>query len=288
MRDEMPKKKPSALKGMFDRLGEGGRDALFGTSENLPHVIEVDMGRLRPNPEQPRKSFGEGGLDELAASIAKHGLLQPITVMHDPEVERGFVVVAGERRYRAHQRLGRETIPAILTTGNPDELALIENIQREDLNPIEEAEALQRMIARYGYTQEELAKVIGKNHTTVSHTLKLNDLPEALKVEVATSQVPKSVLIEVSKLDTPEAQLELWGAVKRGNLTVREVRARKRRGETPPSRTKKLLASGRNFAGNLERLANDDVRLGNEEYEALVGIYRSISEQLDRIARKEA
>ena len=249
----------------------------------------MDLAGLRPNPEQPRRHFDEAGLAELAASIDKHGLLQPIAVRHDPEAERGFVIVAGERRYRAHRRLGRETIPAILTTSNPDELALIENIQREDLSPIEEAQALQRMVERYGYTQEELAKVIGKNHTTVSHTLKLNSLPETLKQEVATSQVPKSVLVELSKLPTPEAQLELWEAVKGGELTVREVRARKRRGKAQaPSQVETLLARGRAFAGELGKLAEGEARVGNEDCEALVELYRAIGEALERVAQREA
>ncbi|WP_261771972.1 ParB/RepB/Spo0J family partition protein [Nitrosococcus oceani] len=100
------------------------------------------LTNLRENPDQPRKAFDEAALQKLADSIEQHGLIQSITVASDPGNEEGYMVVAGERRFRAFKQLGRETIPAIVTQGNRDEIALIENLQRENLNPLEEAEAL--------------------------------------------------------------------------------------------------------------------------------------------------
>ena len=143
--------------------------------------MDVPLGDLRASPHQPRKTFDPDGLRELADSIAQHGLLQPITVLRDPKDKNKFVVIAGERRFRAHALLERPAIPAMITTGNADEIALIENLQREDLTPLKEAEALERLQKKYGYIQEELAKAIGKARSTVTNLLKLTSLPPKIK-----------------------------------------------------------------------------------------------------------
>ncbi len=120
---------------------------------DTPRLLEVELAELRPNPHQPRKTFAEETLRELADSIARSGLLQPIAVA---ESEDGYTIVAGERRYRALKLLERKTVPAlVLTDGSIDELALIENVQREDLHPLEEAEAMAELMERHGYTMEE-------------------------------------------------------------------------------------------------------------------------------------
>jgi ParB family chromosome partitioning protein len=108
----------------------------------MPKIIEVELTKLRPNPDQPRKVFAEQTIKELADSIDQHGLIQPISIVPDPENQDGYMIVAGERRYRAHQHLTKPTIVAIITKGKPDEISLIENIQREDLNPMDQAEGL--------------------------------------------------------------------------------------------------------------------------------------------------
>ncbi len=130
------------------------RDFFFGASPDLPKIVEISLSEIQPNPDQPRKTFDEVKLQELAGSIERQGLLQPIIVKKRAGDDVGYLLVAGERRFRAHHRLQKATIPAIITEGNPDEIALIENLQREELNPLEEAEALQRMMERYRYTQE--------------------------------------------------------------------------------------------------------------------------------------
>jgi ParB family transcriptional regulator, chromosome partitioning protein len=205
------------------------KDVLFGISADLPRIIEVGLQKLRPNPDQPRSNFSEDALRDLAGSIEQHGLIQPIAVIEDPENEGGFIIVAGERRYRAFKLLGKETIPAITTSGNPDEIALIENMQREDLSPIEEAEALEKLMERHKYKQEDLAKVIGKARTTVVELLSLNNLPEEIKSECRTSDIAsKSVLIEIVRLKTSREQLKFWKGFKKGDKpTVRVARAHK-------------------------------------------------------------
>jgi ParB family transcriptional regulator, chromosome partitioning protein len=215
------------------------KDVLFGISGDLPRIIEIELDKLRPNPDQPRTNFSEQALQDLAGSIKEHGLIQPIAVVEDPENESGFIIVAGERRYRAYKLLGKETIPAITTSGNPDEIALIENMQREDLSPIEEAEALEKLMARHNYKQEDLAKVIGKARTTVVELLSLNNLPEEIKSECRTSDIAsKSVLIEIVRLGKPRDQLKFWKGFKKGEKrTVRVARAHKSGKKVPEQKS---------------------------------------------------
>jgi ParB family chromosome partitioning protein len=262
-------------------MGKLGRDVFFGTSPDLPKIIELDLDQIHPNPDQPRKIFNEEALQELAASIDKHGLIQPITVKRDDAGR--YLLVAGERRYRAHQLLDRKTIPAIVTEGNVDEIALIENIQREDLNPLETAEALAKLMERYRYTQEEVGKVIGKAQNTVSTILRLNSLPEQIKQEYPTSDnVPKSVLVEISRLGSLDEQLKLWQAVKDGGLTVRVARAKKQ-AATPPAKKSaadQSLQAGRRFLRTLETLNIHELAADPQGYALL----RDICEQVKAFA----
>jgi ParB family chromosome partitioning protein len=249
-------------------------------------LVEIPLSRLRPNPGQPRALFDEQALAELTASIDQHGLIQPITIKSD---EDGlFIVVAGERRWRAFQRLGRETIPAIITDGNADELALIENLQREDLTPLEEAQALARLMERHDYNQEELGRVIGKARNTVNAILSLNTLPEEIKQESPTSDsISKSVLIEIARLKDREAQLTLWQQVKAGS-TVRSTRARKEAGEGLDNQTPamKMLATGRSFVRRLKRTPPGDLIANRDQYQELLKIKTELEELVARIEMK--
>ena len=194
--------------------GKQKLDYIFGLDPEMPRIIEIELTKLRPNPDQPRKRFNEDTIKELAASIEQHGLIQPISVVPDSESQEGFVIVAGERRYRAHQHLGRPTITAIITKGNSDEIALIENIQREDLSPMDQAEGLASMMERHGYKQEELAKVVGKPRSTVTELLSLNTLPEDIKQECRTFDVPKSYLVQIVRA-APEERPDFGKHIKR-------------------------------------------------------------------------
>jgi ParB family chromosome partitioning protein len=281
-----------------------GRDLLFGTSPDLPKVVEVSLADIRANPDQPRRTIVEEGIRELASSIESHGLLQPVTVRKDPE--GGYLLVAGERRLRAHRLLGRETIAAIVTRGNPDELSLIENIQREDLAPLEEAAAMARMMERHGYTQEELARAVGKARPTVTKLLKLNALPDVIKAECATSHitgtddsrtahVPRSVLLEIVHLPTVEEQLAAWQQVRDGGATVRALRAAKDRPPVardgtvdgngdPRSRLAGPVAACRSFLKRMRRLPPHEA-VADPGYEELRRLKREIDEVLDACER---
>lgn len=262
-------------------------DIFFGTSADLPKIVELDLDDIRQNPDQPRKIFNEATLRDLASSIDKHGLIQPITVKQ--ENESRYLLVAGERRYRAHLLLERRTIPAIITNGNVDEIALIENIQREDLNPLETAQAFQQMIDRYSYTQEELGKVIGKAQNTVSDFLKLNNLPQQIKqdyhVAYDTISITKSVLIEIAKLKTLDEQLKIWEEVKRGGLTVRVARSKKSTAspESSKSPTDQSLAAGRKFVQKLKELRTEDLTNNQDARIELLSVRQQIDIILDEL-----
>ncbi len=209
-------------------LADRARDPLFDITSDLPRVIEIDIEKILPNPDQPRRQIDQGSIAELAQSIAQHGLLQPIIVKEEGD---NYILVAGQRRMLAHQHLGRDRITALLTTGRPDELALIENLQRQDLPPLDEAEALAALKERYGYTQEELASALAKAKSTISELLSLNTLPGTLKSEIRQRNEPisKSLLIEIARLEDERAQLDLWERLGGMNhITVRAIRAAKR------------------------------------------------------------
>jgi ParB family transcriptional regulator, chromosome partitioning protein len=272
-------------RSVHQALGGRMRDAMFGLSDDFPKVVELDLARIRPNPDQPRKSVDEGTLRELASSIEQHGLLQPIVVKAAGE---GHMLVAGQRRFLAHQRLGRQTIFAIVTEGNPDELALIENLQRENLKPLEEAEALAGLKERHGYSQDELARIVAKAKSTISEILSLNELPEAIKGEVRTSELPvsKSMLIEITRLKSEPEQLKLWEQVKGGRATtVRTARQQKETDASPDSQTPttKMLATGRSFVRRLQRVELDDIVDNRDQCQALIELHREISAYMETL-----
>ena len=253
----------------------------FGTSPDLPKIVEIELHLISPNPDQPRKTFNEEGLRELATSIDRQGLIQPIVVKKISESE-GYTLVAGERRYRAHQILARETIASIVTKGNADEIAVIENLQREDLNPIEEAEALARLMDRYNYSQEELGKVIGKAQETVSNLLRLNSLPAVIKQEYPTTNtVSKWLLIEIVRLPSEEEQIAIWEQVKQGNTTVRSIREAKKQGTTPKkhiSPAAQMLVAGRNFTKKLAQVSPQDLHDNRDQLVELLELHQQIND----------
>jgi len=255
----------------------------FQTSPDLPRIVEIDLDRLTPNPDQPRKWFDDVALQELAASIERHGLIQPI-IVKEAEGDT-FILVAGERRYRAHKLLGRATIAALITQGNPDEIALIENLQREDLNPIEAAEALAIMMERHHYNQEDLGRTIGKNRVTVNELLRLNTLPQKIREECRTSDIlRKSVLIELARLDDESAQLQLWEEIKQGRLaTVRAARERKTAQRLSKPRVEKAMQSGQRFILALKSLVNEEP-LAETDYQKLRVLYEEMGFALQQLA----
>ena len=207
--------------------------------EALRSVLELPLDRVDVNPRQPRRFFDADKLAELSNSIAQEGVLQPILV-----VRRGdrYEIVAGERRFRASKAAGKDSIPAILTEVGEREslkLALVENIQRDDLNPIEEARAFQVMIEEFGWTQEELGRYLGKDRSTISNTLRLLRLPAEAQNLLAHGELSAGHVRTLIRLDR-ETCVDLARRIARDNLSVRQAErlanARKRgdrSGEAP-------------------------------------------------------
>ena len=268
-------------KSLKDQLREQKKDAIFGFSRDLPKIIEVRVANLRPNSDQPRKVFDEERLQELANSIARHGLLQPIVVKPDPEKPGGFIVVAGERRFRAHQRLGRESVAAIMTDGNADELALIENLQREDLHPVEEAEALHKIKTRHGYTDEELAKVVGKSRSTVTELLSINKLPEDIRDEARkVKEVNKSQLVQLGRLDSEVEQQRLWQGIKTGGVKVSHLRGQKGSKPAPPL-LERIVREGQTLTEHLAKVQRDEVQLTEDQRTELQALADALNRLLE-------
>lgn len=240
---------------------------------------EIWLDDLLPNPDQPRKIFDEDALSELAASIEKSGLIQPIVAVENAD---GFTIVAGERRFRAVRSLGFETVPVlVIEDGVSDELALIENVQREDLHPLEEAEAMERLMQRHGYTQEELAAVIGKARPTVANTLKLNQLPERIKEEcAASSTVTKSLLFEIVQMPEDE-RLKFWDQVKDGGVTVRKAR-RRRKGHQRQPLAQIVLKAGNDFRKGLRALVAE-AEVDDRQIAELRRIHLDVGELLESL-----
>jgi len=175
-------KKATGLgRGLSALIDEAVRPPNAESASPTGGVRTIEIGRIRPNPLQPRKNFDDDAIAELTASIVERGILQPILVR---PVDDGFEIVAGERRWRAAQKAQLHQIPAIVRDFDESvtaEIALIENIQREDLNAIEEAEGYRQLISRYGHGQDAVAKLVGKSRSHVANLLRLLDLPDSVK-----------------------------------------------------------------------------------------------------------
>lgn len=190
---------------------------------------EIALSHLRANPFQPRQAIDPEELSGLIESIRRHGVLQPIVVR--PSVG-GFEVVAGERRWRAAEAAGLNSIPAIvrsLTDQEALELALVENLQREDLNPMERARAYRRLLQEFGLTQEQIADRVGKSQPSVANALRLLHLPPQIQASLETGRISEGHARALLSVGTEQVMLRLWERVERRGLSVRETEALARR-----------------------------------------------------------
>lgn len=193
------------------------------TEGGLTHVA---IETISPNPHQPRGSLDEVKLKELADSIAEHGVIQPLVVTK--KADDRYVLIAGERRWRAARIAGLGKVPVVVKEASPQamlELALIENIQRDDLNPIEEAYAYQQLMTEFGLIQEEVAKRVGKSRPTVANILRLLNLPENIQAAVTEDKISGAHARALLPLPTPEAQTAVMHTIIKQDLSVRQVEA---------------------------------------------------------------
>jgi len=255
-----------------------------------PAELRLEVSKIRPNPKQPRQFFDEAGLDELARSMRTQGLLQPVVVRPLPDGH--FELVAGERRWRAAQRAGIHKIPAVVRDV-PDEklleLALIENVQREELNAIEEAEAYRILIDDLQLTQNEVAERVGKQRTTVANALRLLNLPEAVKNMVRSRLISMGHARALLALEDAKTIEALAQRIVADGLSVREVESRaKRPAGTKPRPGRPTQAVDPNVAAAetaLQRVLGTKVRIGGNGKIGRVEIHYHSADELERIYR---
>lgn len=205
-------------------LGRGLGSLIPSLNTDQQELEEVQVADVKPSESQPREQFGDQALAELADSIKRHGVLQPIVVR--PAVGGGYELIAGERRWRAARETGLKTIPAVIKGSTDSEalqLALVENIQREDLNALEEARAFKRLMDDFEVTQADLGEMVGKNRTTVANTLRLLNLAEEVQEMVLNDNLSAGHARALLSLPDPEDQLKLAQRVLAEGLSVRRT-----------------------------------------------------------------
>ena len=215
----------------LDNIGTGkgrGLDALIDTgdiqTQGTSNLNEIAISLIESNPNQPRREFDEGALKELAASIREIGIITPITLRQTADGK--YQIIAGERRWRASQMAGLKSIPAYIRTAEDDnimEMALVENIQREDLNAIEIALAYQHLSESTGMTQERISERVGKSRTSITNYLRLLKLPAQIQMALKNKEMDMGHARALLALDSPSAQLKLFKEVQRNGYSVRKV-----------------------------------------------------------------
>ena len=215
-------------RGLYD-IGNGrGLDALIDTSDVLTqgssNLNEIPIDQIEPNPDQPRREFDEAAMQELATSIQNMGIIAPITLRQ--VAPDHYQIIAGERRWRASQIAGLTAIPAYIRTANDEsvmELALVENIQREDLNAIEIALAYEHLAEASGMTQEKISERIGKSRTAVTNYMRLLKLPAQIQMALKNREIDMGHARALLALDSPSLQLKLFKEVQKNQYSVRKV-----------------------------------------------------------------
>jgi ParB family chromosome partitioning protein len=276
--------------GLSALLGEAARPAPPGEQPSADGVRQVEVARIKPNPQQPRTVFDASAIDELAESIAEHGVLQPILVRSHGDGE-SYEIIAGERRWRAAQRAQLHTIPAIIREVDEEttaELALIENIQREDLNAIEEAEGYKQLIARYGHSQEEVGRLVHKSRSHVANLLRLLDLPEMVRQSLLQGDISMGHARAVATAPDPEG---LTREIVTKGLSVRQAEDRAKKAKRGPREL--VLTEERKVDADLaalERQLGDmlgvKVQVGHKGQGGTVTLHYSSLDQLDMICQR--
>ena len=220
-------KRPSPILGAATAMIEDAGDTLVPKDSRFRHTFEAPVDRIRPDPEQPRKVFGEAEIAALAATMAEQGQLQPILLRRAPNQRGYYVIVAGERRWRAASLNGWPTMLAIEHEGDTEVATLIENLQRVDLTALEEAKGLERLIQEKGWTQAQAAEVLGKSKGEISATLRILTLPQPVLDEVLTSEldITRNALVELARVESTAVRDELIDMARTGGLTVKYIRA---------------------------------------------------------------
>lgn len=250
-------------------LGKGLEALIPATEVSGPGLSEVAVDLIAPNPMQPRQSLDAEALQELADSIREHGLIQPliVTSIQDLTADAQYQIIAGERRWEAAKMAGLTRVPVIVKEATPQEmleLALVENIQRADLNPLEEAAAYRQLMDDFGLTQEQVAEKVGKSRVTVANSVRLLRLPDEIKRALAEGQISEGHARALLALNKRTDQLEVLEAIVKKGLSVRQTEEMvrriaagtqpRRRDEPPSPETEALENEFRNALGTKVRL----------------------------------
>ena len=278
-------------RGLSALMGDVEREQPVDAGGNHAEGVRmIAVGDIRPHPDQPRRHFDEEKLEELAQSIAERGVLQPIVLR---KIGTGYQIVAGERRWRAAQRARLHEVPALvreLSDTETLEIAIIENIQRADLNAIEEAEAYQRLVADFGHSQEALGKLVHKSRSHIANLLRLLDLPVSVRQEVAQGNLSMGHARALITAPDPE---KLAADVIRRGLSVRDTERLARTakdGDAAKGRAPKAKASPDADIAALERQLGDmlglAVRIAHNGEGGMVTLSYSSLDQLDMICQR--
>ena len=276
-----------------------GLDALFSMddvqTEGSSSINEIELSKINVNPNQPRREFDPVALQELADSIAEIGIIQPITLR---QMDGGtYQIIAGERRFRASQLAGLSTIPAYIRTADDEnvmEMALIENIQREDLNSVEIALAYQHLIEQYGITQERLSERVGKKRTTIANYLRLLKLPAPIQIGLQNKLIDMGHARALVALNDPKLQIKLYEDIVQHGYSVRKVEEMVKalaEGETVKSGSRKLAPKQNKLSKEFDMLKehlsnffNTKVQLTcSEKGKGRISIPFNNEEELERI-----
>lgn len=250
--------------------------------------LDIAIDRLKPNPLQPRRRWDPESLEELAQSIREMGILQPIVVVPD---EDSYTIIVGERRWRAAKKIGLQTIPVIirnLTEAQQHEAMLIENLQREDLNPLEIATAYQKMIQEFSYTQEDVAKKVGKDRTSIANYLRLLKLPDEVQELIADGKLSMGHARALIPIEDPERQRSMALRIAKDSFSVREVEKWVRRLQAPSEKPPKapmdpdLLI----FQEELLKLLGTKVVISGDQNKGVLKIFYYTLDDLNRIYEK--
>ena len=250
-------------------------------------ITEVAIDSVRPNPGQPRKTFGEEALEELAASISIHGILQPLVV-----AKRGdsYEIIAGERRFRAAKKAGLEKVPVIIkdvTEKESREIALVENLQREDLNPMEESEALFILLKENDLTQEELAKALGKSRPAVANSLRLLTLPREIQNMVRDGLLSTGHAKVLMGVKPAEIQIALANECVEKKFSVRELESKiaslQEKKKVPAEKVKQISLELKAMINDMQRVFGTKVRVSGSDQKGKIVIDYYSQDDLQRI-----
>ena len=261
-----------------------GLGALLGSETEVTSEpsLEIPLDRIHPNPRQPRRHFGPAALDELTASIRTSGILQPIVVRRDGD---DYELIAGERRLRAARNAGLDRIPAVVrdaTDAESLELALVENLLREDLNPIEAAEGYRQLLAEFGWSQEQLGQRIGKDRSSIANSLRLLRLPDPIQDDLRGGRLTMGHALSLLALTSPEEQLKLRDEILTHSWSVRATEAdvKTRR---PPSAPRRRSAELDAFEQTLQRALQTRVRIVGNDRKGRIEITYATPDELERL-----